>query len=295
MAKLFASEAGRFCVEECLRIHGGYGYSKEYEIERLYRDAPLLLIGEGTSRDPAHGDRPQAARSATRSRALPPQGTRLSRPCPQPPTPKSLIETAVNAVPRGGAGAAAAQARRGLELRGARRHPDVPRRAARAEGDQGHRRRRQGPPGDPALAVQRAGHQGPHRATGARRSSTATRRRPAIEQILKLIVNVVERQEERSRTRARHGARAGARARAPRRRCSCSLDERQARVPEAGVGEVDADDRAELLGRCASRRRRAARGSAGTNAVALLARSARRPTARAAARRRRRRRSRACR
>ena len=61
MAKLFASEAGRFCVEECLRIHGGYGYSKEYEIERLYRDAPLLLIGEGTSRDPADGHRSQAA------------------------------------------------------------------------------------------------------------------------------------------------------------------------------------------------------------------------------------------
>jgi len=49
MAKLFASEAGRFCVEEAFRIHGGYAYSKEYEIERLYRDAPLLLIGEGTS------------------------------------------------------------------------------------------------------------------------------------------------------------------------------------------------------------------------------------------------------
>jgi alkylation response protein AidB-like acyl-CoA dehydrogenase len=49
MAKLFASEAARMCVEESLRIHGGYGYSKEYEIERLYRDAPLLLIGEGTS------------------------------------------------------------------------------------------------------------------------------------------------------------------------------------------------------------------------------------------------------
>jgi alkylation response protein AidB-like acyl-CoA dehydrogenase len=49
MAKLFASETGRFCAEECLRIHGGYGYSKEYEIERIYRDAPLLLIGEGTS------------------------------------------------------------------------------------------------------------------------------------------------------------------------------------------------------------------------------------------------------
>jgi alkylation response protein AidB-like acyl-CoA dehydrogenase len=49
MAKLFASEAGKESVEDAFRIHGGYGYSKEYEIERLYRDAPLLLIGEGTS------------------------------------------------------------------------------------------------------------------------------------------------------------------------------------------------------------------------------------------------------
>jgi alkylation response protein AidB-like acyl-CoA dehydrogenase len=49
MAKLLASETGKECVEDCFRIHGGYGYSKEYEIERLYRDAPLLLIGEGTS------------------------------------------------------------------------------------------------------------------------------------------------------------------------------------------------------------------------------------------------------
>jgi alkylation response protein AidB-like acyl-CoA dehydrogenase len=49
MAKLFASEIGKEVVEEAFRIHGGYGYSKEYEIERLYRDAPLLLIGEGTS------------------------------------------------------------------------------------------------------------------------------------------------------------------------------------------------------------------------------------------------------
>ena len=49
MAKLFASESAKENAEECLRIHGGYGYSKEYEIERIYRDAPLLLIGEGTS------------------------------------------------------------------------------------------------------------------------------------------------------------------------------------------------------------------------------------------------------
>jgi len=49
MAKLFASEAAKENADEALRIHGGYGYSKEYEIERIYRDAPLLLIGEGTS------------------------------------------------------------------------------------------------------------------------------------------------------------------------------------------------------------------------------------------------------
>ena len=49
MAKLLASETGKEVVEDSFRIHGGYGYSKEYEVERLYRDAPLLLIGEGTS------------------------------------------------------------------------------------------------------------------------------------------------------------------------------------------------------------------------------------------------------
>jgi alkylation response protein AidB-like acyl-CoA dehydrogenase len=36
-------------TQQSFRIHGGYGYSKEYEIERLMRDAPFLLIGEGTS------------------------------------------------------------------------------------------------------------------------------------------------------------------------------------------------------------------------------------------------------
>ena len=49
MAKLFASEAAQGTRRRRFRIHGGYGYSKEYEIERIYRDAPLLLIGEGTS------------------------------------------------------------------------------------------------------------------------------------------------------------------------------------------------------------------------------------------------------
>jgi alkylation response protein AidB-like acyl-CoA dehydrogenase len=49
MAKLFASEACNEICEKALRVHGGYGYSKEFTIERLYRDAPFLLIGEGTS------------------------------------------------------------------------------------------------------------------------------------------------------------------------------------------------------------------------------------------------------
>ena len=49
MAKYLASEYCFEVTEEAFRIHGGYGYSKEYEIERLMREAPFLLIGEGTS------------------------------------------------------------------------------------------------------------------------------------------------------------------------------------------------------------------------------------------------------
>ncbi|HEX3005582.1 MAG TPA: acyl-CoA dehydrogenase, partial [Angustibacter sp.] len=49
MAKYLASEYCAQVVEDAFRIHGGFGYSKEYEIERLYREAPMLLIGEGTA------------------------------------------------------------------------------------------------------------------------------------------------------------------------------------------------------------------------------------------------------
>ena len=49
MAKLFATEAALENATEAMRIHGGYGYSKEFIVERLYRDAPLLCIGEGTN------------------------------------------------------------------------------------------------------------------------------------------------------------------------------------------------------------------------------------------------------
>jgi alkylation response protein AidB-like acyl-CoA dehydrogenase len=49
MAKLLASEYCAQVTQEAFRIHGGYGYSKDAEIERLMREAPFLLIGEGTS------------------------------------------------------------------------------------------------------------------------------------------------------------------------------------------------------------------------------------------------------
>lgn len=49
MAKLFASETAATAALDAMRIHGGYGYSQEFVVERLYRDVPLMLIGEGTS------------------------------------------------------------------------------------------------------------------------------------------------------------------------------------------------------------------------------------------------------
>jgi len=49
MAKYYASEAAVEVSLEAMRIHGGYGYSKEFDIERYYRDAPLMTIGEGTN------------------------------------------------------------------------------------------------------------------------------------------------------------------------------------------------------------------------------------------------------
>ena len=49
MAKLYASECANFCADRALQIHGGYGYSKEYEVERLFRDARITTLYEGTS------------------------------------------------------------------------------------------------------------------------------------------------------------------------------------------------------------------------------------------------------
>ena len=49
MAKLFASEAAMSIALDAVRIHGGYGYSTEYDVERYFRDAPLMIVGEGTN------------------------------------------------------------------------------------------------------------------------------------------------------------------------------------------------------------------------------------------------------
>ena len=49
MAKLFASETCQEVTLEAMRVLGGYGYTKEFRVERYYRDAPLMLIGEGTN------------------------------------------------------------------------------------------------------------------------------------------------------------------------------------------------------------------------------------------------------
>jgi alkylation response protein AidB-like acyl-CoA dehydrogenase len=49
MAKLFASEAAMQICLDAVRIHGGYGYSTEYDVERYFRDAPLMIVGEGTN------------------------------------------------------------------------------------------------------------------------------------------------------------------------------------------------------------------------------------------------------
>jgi alkylation response protein AidB-like acyl-CoA dehydrogenase len=49
MAKLFASETALQIALNAIRIHGGYGYSTEFDVERYFRDAPLMIIGEGTN------------------------------------------------------------------------------------------------------------------------------------------------------------------------------------------------------------------------------------------------------
>src|SRR6266498_5162971 len=49
MAKLFCSETAMQIALDAIRIHGGYGYSTEFDVERYFRDAPLMIVGEGTN------------------------------------------------------------------------------------------------------------------------------------------------------------------------------------------------------------------------------------------------------
>jgi alkylation response protein AidB-like acyl-CoA dehydrogenase len=49
MAKLFASEVAMEIALDTMRVHGAYGYSTEFDVERYFRDAPLMIVGEGTN------------------------------------------------------------------------------------------------------------------------------------------------------------------------------------------------------------------------------------------------------
>ena len=69
MAKLFASETAMKIALNAVRIHGGYGYSTEFDVERYFRDAPLMIVGEGHQRNPAQHHR-EPARPARRPRRL---------------------------------------------------------------------------------------------------------------------------------------------------------------------------------------------------------------------------------
>ena len=157
MAKLFASETGKEVVEESFRIHGGYGYSKEYEIERLYRDAPLLLIGEGTS---------EIQRMVIGKKLLAAEQD-LGTLCPRP-IPSSLIAQAVQRLHAELPALRQLQLVIKLELRahGARR-PDLARRGARPQGRPRPRRRLAHRRLGGAAALQRAGGRGHARGLGA--------------------------------------------------------------------------------------------------------------------------------
>ena len=138
-------------VEESFRIHGGYGYSKEYEIERLYRDAPLLLIGEGTS-EIQRWSSARSCSSATRSKAL------GSAACPQ--AIRGTHPDRSRALRRRGAGSQAAQARDPARAAGAWRRARLACRGAWAEDHEGRRRGLQGGRIGAARELQRAGGEG---------------------------------------------------------------------------------------------------------------------------------------
>ena len=98
MAKLFASETAMEIALDAVRIHGGYGYSTEFDVERYFRDAPLMIVGEGTNEiqrnviarqlDPASPGRfVTAARTASRWPGS--WWSRWSRPSRRPSPPGS--------------------------------------------------------------------------------------------------------------------------------------------------------------------------------------------------------------
>ena len=207
MAKLFASEAGRFCAEECLRIHGGYGYSKEYEIERIYRDAPLLLIGEGTSeiqrwssaRSCCSGTRSEAGTSGARGRL---RGTVVTS---RADDAKALIEQAVAGFLEEVPALKPLKLVVGVDLRGRgdvqQFRLELPELEVTKDIAADARVRVEMRRDFFNLMVE-SRRRSP---TGTRPSPRAAPRPPGVDQYLRLIANVVEKQEERARLRrARH-------------------------------------------------------------------------------------------
>ena len=82
MAKLFASEVAMEVALDAIRIHGGYGYSTEFDVERYFRDAPLMIVGEGTNEIQRNVIAQQLVRAADcnrRGAAHNPRGRRSSR------------------------------------------------------------------------------------------------------------------------------------------------------------------------------------------------------------------------
>jgi butyryl-CoA dehydrogenase len=88
MAKLFASEVAMEIALNAVRIHGGYGYSTEYDVERYFRDAPLMIVGEAPTRSSATSSPASSSRAAGSSRS------RRSGPTPTRSPDRSADRTA---------------------------------------------------------------------------------------------------------------------------------------------------------------------------------------------------------
>jgi len=195
MAKLFASEVAVRAAEECVQIHGGYGFIKDYPAEKFYRDVKLMTIGEGTSeiqrlviapscsrdRD-AHGPHRggDAARSLARSRSSRMRGRRAPLSCSgSSPVPAGLPDRITG--PREPARARSWTASRPSSARRAhgrdrRGGSDQPLHGGAILGDRVRMQAHAGDGGVFIRSMATRGHLGGSPARPARRRSSSTRR-----------------------------------------------------------------------------------------------------------------------